>query len=276
MSYSEGLIFFVHYYHLSQENSSSLHLNCGNPITFRMKSFSFALIFVFSAGICFAQGDSLPVSGSGPVVSGTGVEVNHAAAWEAFNRGETKKASNKLNEAIAEFDNSMVINPDFYQAAIARGGAKFLKYDFQGALSDYDIAIQIIEKLTQTYSTRSEIKNVLGDTQGSVEELDALNKLKPFLAEAYYRRGSVKKFLSNKEGSCSDFNKAMEMGYPKAEMSMKQYCGYVSPDSPAGKKAGGGAKAGLPKSALNKTDTLSNTPASNTPVSNTPVPEEKK
>lgn len=233
-----------------------------------MKVFCPALIFIFSSLICFSQGDSTQNNISNPAVQGA---VNSTGAWEAFNKGETKKSSNKLDEAIGEFDKAMGINPDFYQAAIARGGTKFLKYDFQGALNDYDMAIQIIEKLTQTYGTRSEIKNVLGDTQGSVAELDALNKLKPYLAEAYYRRGSVKKFLSNKEGSCNDFIKAMEMGYPKAETSMKQYCGYVSPESKGGSPKGSSPKSSLPKTSVSKTDTLKNTPAAN--QSN---PEEKK
>lgn len=212
------------------------------------------LFLIFSSLFCFSQGDSTQNNSSAPANPG---EVNLAAAWEIFNKAETKKSSNKLDEAIGEFDKAMAINPDFYQAAIARGGTKFLKYDFQGALGDYDLAIQIIEKLTQTYSTRNEIKNILGDTQGAVAELDALNKLKPYLAEAYYRRGSVKKFLSNKEGSCTDFTKAMEMGYPKAETSMKQYCGYVSTEG-----KGGGPKS-APKSTVSRTDTLKNTPAPN-------------
>lgn len=227
-----------------------------------MRPIYITFIFISFSLICFSQGDSIPPAG----LNSAAGDVNSTAAWEAFNRGQTKKSANKLDDAIAEFDKAISVNPDFYQAAIARGGSKFLKYDFQGALSDYDMAIQIIEKLTQTYSTRSEIKNVLGDTQGSVAELDALNKLKPFLSEAYYRRGSVKKFLSNKEGSCTDFNKAMEMGYPKAETSMKQYCGYIATD------IGGGAKGGT----ATKTTKVSqqNLPAADT--TQTVKPEEKK
>lgn len=228
-----------------------------------MKAFNVTLILLLIALAGFGQNDSVPANSVSP--AGAEAEVNSPAAWEAFNRGETKKAANKLDAAITEFNKALEINPDFYQAAIARGGAKFLKYDFQGALGDYDLAILTIEKLTQTFSTRSEIKNVLGDTQGSVAELDALNKLKPFLAEAYYRRGSVKKFLSNKEGSCTDFNKAMEMGYPKAETSMKQYCGYVVPES-------GGGKGGPPAKS-NKSPQQTIPPADTT---QTKAPAEKK
>lgn len=228
-----------------------------------MKAVCFVMIFFLGFSYSKGQSDSVAAGGSVPA-SGEEGEINSPAAWEAFNRGETKKAGNKLDAAITEFNKAMEINPDFYQAAISRGGARFLKYDFQGALGDYDLAIQIIEKLTQTFSTRSEIKNVLGDTQGSVAELDALNKLKPYLAEAYYRRGSVKKFLSNKEGSCGDFNKAMEMGYPKAETSMKQYCGYVTPEY------GGGGK---PSPKTQKAAPPATTPADTT---QTPKPAEKK
>jgi tetratricopeptide (TPR) repeat protein len=232
---------------------------CGNM---DMKTFYLSAVFILFTFIGYSQGDSIPPAGAN-LNSG---DINSTAAWEAFNRGQTKKSANKLDDAIAEFDKAISVNPDFYQAAIARGGTKFLKYDFQGALSDYDMAITIIEKLTQTYSTRSEIKNVLGDTQGSVAELDALNKLKPYLSEAYYRRGSVKKFLSNKDGSCIDFNKAMEMGYPKAETSMKQYCGYVATDGGGGAK--GGTTVKTPKT------TPQNTPAADT--TQTAKPEEKK
>lgn len=236
-----------------------------------MKIISLAF-FVFFSFLAFSQEDSIPASGSNPITSTESGDVNSASAWEAYNRGQTKKTANKLDGAIEEFDKAIAIYPDFYQAAIARGGVKFLKYDFQGALNDYDIAIQTIEKLTQTYSTRSEIKNVLGDTKGAVEEIDALNKLKPFLAEGYYRRGSVKKFLSNKEGSCGDFNKAMDMGYPKAETSMKQYCGYVAVEGgSAGSKSGAGTKSTQSKTPVAKTDSLKNAPASNEAV-----PQEKK
>lgn len=171
------------------------------------------------------------------------------STWDLLNTAGSKQSKNKYDDAIKDLEKAISINPDFYQAYMARGGIKFLKYDFPGALTDYDSAIFIIEKLVKTFATKSEIKNVLGDAEGAVGEIDQANKMRPAHAETYYRRGSVKRFLSDKEGSCKDINKSMELGFLKAENSMKNYCGYIPPE-PGGAKGKGSpapAKSAKPK-----------------------------
>ncbi len=59
-----------------------------------------------------------------------GAEVNYNTGIADFGKGDFKTA-------ITDFDQAIALKPDFEQAYLNRGNAKFKLKDYQGAISDY-------------------------------------------------------------------------------------------------------------------------------------------
>ena len=48
--------------------------------------------------------------------------------------------------------------------------------------------------------------------------------LNPKIAEAYYKRGNIRFQSGDNSGACSDWNKALNLKYRKADENLRKYC----------------------------------------------------
>ena len=58
----------------------------------------------------------------------------------------------------------------------------------------------------------------------AIEDFNKSIELNPNYGLAYSRRGSAKFNLNNKTGACADWNKAVELGYDKAQSLIDENC----------------------------------------------------
>ncbi|MBI4232366.1 tetratricopeptide repeat protein [Candidatus Peregrinibacteria bacterium] len=134
---------------------------------------------------------------------------NYASAYN--NRGDVKHKLGDNKGAVADYDKALQLDPNFVEAYISRGFAKFMLGNYEGAIGDYDKAISINPNDAETYRIRSEAKYKLGDYGGAIDDCNKAIKLEPNYASAYGARGIVKYKLANYKDAIADYEKAIEL-----------------------------------------------------------------
>lgn len=103
-------------------------------------------------------------------------------------------ANDTYEKALADFNKTIQLEPDFAFAFYDRAYVKYKLNDFRGAIDDYNYAIQC----------------------------------DPGFADAYYNRAILLFCLNDKIDACVDFSKAGELGLTKAYLIIKAYCSEVT------------------------------------------------
>ena len=145
-------------------------------------------------------------------------------AFKSFNLANQLKEDRKYEEAQAEFDKAIEIDPNFVEAYVGRGGIKFQKIEFPAAMEDYNRAVEISENLVEMHEYKASIKNVLADYEGSKIEGSKADYMKTRLAEALYHRGHLKRFMEDNGGGCQDLRKSLDLGYGRAKTDWPDLC----------------------------------------------------
>jgi tetratricopeptide (TPR) repeat protein len=89
-----------------------------------------------------------------------------AEALEYFSKGNFKKRTKNLKEALLDFEKAIELYPSFAEAYFKRGNIKNLLGDYEGAIKDYDKAIELNPNLAEAYNNRGLIKFQSGDEDG--------------------------------------------------------------------------------------------------------------
>lgn len=206
----------------------------------------FLLIFCLSSTICLAQDAEKTEGAAEPASTSMTKEQKIAAAKaKAQSEGDTVKAPSmtpyeeaaksydvanqlkderKYDEAQAEYDKAIEVDPNFVEAYVGRGGIKFQKIEFPAAMEDYNRAVEIAENLVEMHEYKASIKNVLADYEGSKIEGSKADAMKLRLAEALYHRGHLKRFMEDNGGGCKDLRRALDFGYGRAKTDWPDLC----------------------------------------------------
>ena len=115
---------------------------------------------------------------------------NLQSAVDYYNAGYSLTKSENYNEAIAQFNDAIILNPTYEKALLARGLCKQITKDYSGAIEDFDQVIAI----------------------------------NPNYSEAYTSRGNANYSLNNKEAACNDYKTAISLGSQKANEFSSTRC----------------------------------------------------
>jgi tetratricopeptide (TPR) repeat protein/S1-C subfamily serine protease len=130
-------------------------------------------------------------------------------SYAYLNRGKAKSDLGNKQEAIADYDRAIAINPKYAEAYSNRGNDKSDLGNKQGAIADYDRAIAINPKLALAYNNRGNARSALGNKQEAIADYDRAIAINPKYAEAYYNRGNDKLDLGNKQAAIADYDQAI-------------------------------------------------------------------
>jgi len=135
-----------------------------------------------------------------------------------FYRAYAKSALGDKQEAIADYNQAIAINPQLTAAYNNRGNDKSDLGDKQGAIAEYNQAIAINPQYAIAYSNRGFAKSELGDKQEAIADYNQAIAINPQYATAYYNRGATKYDLGDKQGAIADYNQAIAINpqYAKA------------------------------------------------------------
>ena len=105
----------------------------------------------------------------------------HLSPQSIFNQGYDRYESGDYQGAVADYDKTIQLDPQFANAYYNRGHAKRDLGDFQGAILDYDEVIKLNPQDAPAYSARAFAKYKLGDTAGAKEDGVKAKELDPSL-----------------------------------------------------------------------------------------------
>jgi tetratricopeptide (TPR) repeat protein len=111
-------------------------------------------------------------------------------------------------EAIAHFDQSIRINPEFADAYNHRGIVYAKTGDRQRALDNFNTAIRIKPGNPDAYRNRATLYGEMGEYHSAIEDLNKAIEIKPQAADSYYDRAFFYFKLDDRVSVCRDARKA--------------------------------------------------------------------
>ena len=128
------------------------------------------------------------------------------------NRGEAYINVGEYDDAIADYDRVIAIDPNDASAYNNRGTAKVHKGDYEGAISDCDRAITIDPNYAAAYNNRGTAKAHKGDHDSAIDDYDRAIAIDPNNNAALYdNRGVAKLSIGDYDGAIDDCSRAIEL-----------------------------------------------------------------
>ena len=140
------------------------------------------------------------------------IELDPKFALAHYNRGNSKAILGKHEEAIADCDKAIELNSEFVFAYYNRGNSKAILGKHEEAIADYDRAIELNPKFVFAYYNRGNDKATLGKHEEAIADYGTVIELNPKFAAAYNNRGLEKAILGKHEEAILDYDEAIELG----------------------------------------------------------------
>ena len=134
---------------------------------------------------------------------------DHADVYN--NRGNAKYKLGQHNAAIADYDRAILLNPDHAKAYNNRGNVKYKLERYFAAIADYDRAILLNPDHADVYNNRGNAKHKFERYSAAITDYDTAIRLKPNFAFAYIRRGFVKEKLGQHNAAIADYDTAIQL-----------------------------------------------------------------
>ncbi|HMK69870.1 MAG TPA: tetratricopeptide repeat protein [Xanthobacteraceae bacterium] len=128
----------------------------------------------------------LQISGCTTVIqSGKETKKNLSIAFN--NRGNGHRAKGDNENALADYNQSIRLDPNYSYPHNGRGNVYHDKKDYDHALADYDKAIRLDPKYASPYNGRGNVYQDKKDYDRAIPEYDQAIRLDPNYALAYKR-----------------------------------------------------------------------------------------
>ncbi|MEP7148727.1 MAG: tetratricopeptide repeat protein [Acidobacteriota bacterium] len=132
----------------------------------------------------------------------------HAMSYN--NRGNALMSKGKAKEAMSDYEMSLTIIPNNFEALTGRGTVKQSLEDYAGAVADYSKALEIAPKSVVVLMNRAGALEQI-DKAAAVNDYTRVIELQPENAQAYAARGVALLELGRKSAAVADLRKALQM-----------------------------------------------------------------
>jgi tetratricopeptide (TPR) repeat protein len=126
-------------------------------------------------------------------------------------RGTGWAAKNDFNRAIADFDESLRLDPKNLVALSNRGAAWLLRGEPAKAVADLDAVISLNPKNPAPFSARGALWRQLREFEKSIADLDEAIRLDPKQSQAYNNRALTWKDAGDYDRAIADLNEAIRL-----------------------------------------------------------------
>jgi len=115
----------------------------------------------------------------------------------------------KFAEAIPDYDNYLLQEPDDNKGFIWRGIAKFRIDNFEGAMADFDNSINMVQTDYEAYYWKGLTYLEIKDFQSALSYLNIAADNKP-TTDLYYWRGWTNQNLNRKDAAIADYTRSIQ------------------------------------------------------------------
>ena len=138
-------------------------------------------------------------------------QERHHSAYAAFYIGYTCAENGDFEKAIAQYDETILLNPYATSAYRNRGGAKAELGRHKEAIADYDILLGFYPRDADAYFNRGFSNMGLGRPKAAIADFSEAIRIDPEHFEAYNNRGTANARLGLYEEAISDFDEAIRL-----------------------------------------------------------------
>ena len=108
-----------------------------------------------------------------------------------YNRGNAHNAKGYHDQAIADYDEAIKLDPKNARAYNNRGSARSDKGETGQAIADFDEAIKVDARFASAYFNRANSRAARGETEAALRDYDAALKYNRRNVNAYIARGAL-------------------------------------------------------------------------------------
>ncbi|MEE9609760.1 MAG: tetratricopeptide repeat protein [Desulfatiglandales bacterium] len=126
-------------------------------------------------------------------------------------RGMAQETLENFEQAKADYNKAIEINPEYANAYNNRGNIKAKQADYKGAIEDYNRAIELNSQFVEAYCNRGIAKENLGDYYEALEDFDRAIEINSEYIDGYLRRGMLRQDSGDYAGAIRDFDRVIEI-----------------------------------------------------------------
>ena len=126
-------------------------------------------------------------------------------------RGMDQEGRENFEQAEADYNKAIEINPEYANAYNNRGNIKAKQADYNGAIEDYNRAIELNSQFVEAYCNRGITKENLGDHYEAMEDFDRAIEINSEYIDGYLRRGMLRQDSGDYAGAIRDFDRVIEI-----------------------------------------------------------------
>jgi tetratricopeptide (TPR) repeat protein len=125
-------------------------------------------------------------------------------------RGFTHIQLGNWEQAISDYSETILIDPDNFTAHFNRAFAYYEQGDLEAAIRDYGLAIQLDPMYADSYYNRGIAYYDLGDFDSTIQDMDQAIQLDPNSADIYTMRGRAYRAKGDFETAIRDYDQAIQ------------------------------------------------------------------
>ena len=141
-----------------------------------------------------------------------------------YNRGRSYEEIGKVENAIADFEAIIKLDPSNVNANLSLAKISYNKNDYNKVLVYTGKALGINENNAQAHFLAGRAGHQLGYFDQALESYNNAITLSRDFGEAYLYRGAVKMGMEKKSSACEDFKFAQSLNVKEATRAIKEYC----------------------------------------------------
>jgi tetratricopeptide (TPR) repeat protein len=141
----------------------------------------------------------------------TRAQVNRRAAIDHLNRGTKELAAGDLDDALAEFNRAIELDPNYSASYFNRGLVRKRQANYDGAISDFTKAIEL-NPIAEAYLDRGAARKDNGDREGAISDYTKAIELNPKNAKSHANRGMIMLLQGRDAAAQKELDTALTMG----------------------------------------------------------------